>query len=328
MSLRPDMRLALAPARPPRRTPIPDPARRAQPPDPARAPALSRALALLLTLAFALGVPGRAQAAEPQAEALRARHEALAERLSDSAFGEPLLIESRADEGQLSGEVFAVIEHPFAELVEALREPAAWCDILILHTNVKQCRAEGGELALQLGRRQGDDLAEAHDMRFAFEPAGRSAEHLLVRLKAEEGPLGTEDYRVQFAAAALSGKRSFIHLRYAYRYGMAARLATQTYLNTLGRNKVGFSNDASGTPIGGLRGLIERNTMRYYLAVIAFLEAREAPPGQRLERRLRGWFAATERYPRQLKEEEMDAAEYVEMKRREVRRQRAGAGPG
>ncbi|MDT4876423.1 hypothetical protein FQZ97_1118590 [compost metagenome] len=95
-----------------------------------------------------------------------------------------------------------------------------------------------------------------------------------MRLEAEDGPLGTRRYRIKLEAVALDERRSFLHLSYSYAYGLAARLATQAYLATLGRNKVGFSivaHDAEGQPvyIGGMRGVIERNTMRYYLAIEA-----------------------------------------------------------
>ncbi|HZF81360.1 MAG TPA: hypothetical protein VEZ89_16405, partial [Rubrivivax sp.] len=59
-----------------------------------------------------------------------------------------------------------------------------------------------------------------------------------------------------------------------------------------------------------------RNTMRYYLAIEAFLDSLSVPEGQRAEKRLRDWLAATERHPQQLRE--MDQAEYMAMKRREI----------
>jgi hypothetical protein len=68
--------------------------------------------------------------------------------------------------------------------------------------------------------------------------------------------------------------------------------------------------------------VVERNTMRYYLAIEAFLGALAAPPQARFEKRLRDWFAAAERYPRQL--HEMEQGEYLDMKRKERLRQQAG----
>ena len=110
----------------------------------------------------------------------------------------------------------------------------------------------------------------------------------------------------------------------SYSYGVTARLAMQTYLATMGNSKVGFTvvrhNDA-GEPeyIGGVRGAVERNTLRYSLAIEAYLGALSTVPGDQMDKRLRDWFAATERNPLQLHEMELD--EYLTMKHKEVRRQ-------
>ncbi len=104
----------------------------------------------------------------------------------------------------------------------------------------------------------------------------------------------------------------------------------QVYLATIGRDKVGFAvagTRPGGQPvyIGGIRALVERNTMRYYLAIEAFLGAVSAAPQERLDRRLRAWFAAIERYPRQL--HEMEQGEYLDMKHKEYLRQHSGLQP-
>ena len=61
--------------------------------------------------------------------------------------------------------------------------------------------------------------------------------------------------------------------------------------------------------------------MRYYLAMDAYLAALAVPPEERLETRLRDWFASTEHYALQL--HELDRNEYLEMKRRECALMRA-----
>jgi hypothetical protein len=70
-----------------------------------------------------------------------------------------------------------------------------------------------------------------------------------------------------------------------------------------------------------MRGVAERNTMRYYLAIDAYLDSLAAPADQQVEKRLVSWFDATEKYPRQLHELTRD--EYLHMKRDEVQRQTA-----
>jgi hypothetical protein len=83
----------------------------------------------------------------------------------------------------------------------------------------------------------------------------------------------------------------------------------------------GRRNSGQAIYIDGMRGLIERNTMRYYLAIEAYLGALSAPAAAQLDKRLNDWYAAVERYPLQL--HEISLQEYLEMKRREYVRQQA-----
>jgi len=70
-----------------------------------------------------------------------------------------------------------------------------------------------------------------------------------------------------------------------------------------------------------VRGVVERNTMRYFLAIEAYLGAYSMPLAAQPEKSLRDWFAATERYRRQL--HELEREQHLSMKRRELARQRA-----
>ena len=90
-----------------------------------------------------------------------------------------------------------------------------------------------------------------------------------------------------------------------------------TYLATLGRDKVGFTvvgRTPAGEPVdvGGLRGTLERNTMRYYLAVDTYLDSMSQLPAERKQWRFATWYTATERYPRQL--HELSRADYLALK--------------
>jgi hypothetical protein len=98
----------------------------------------------------------------------------------------------------------------------------------------------------------------------------------------------------------------------------------KTYLATIGSDKVGFFSTPDPSAgetqyVGGVRDLVERNTMRYYLAIDAYLSALSGPADARLEKRLTGWFDATERYPRQL--HEVSRADHMQMKHDEYQRQ-------
>ncbi|MEQ1684493.1 MAG: hypothetical protein ABL916_12655 [Burkholderiaceae bacterium] len=270
------------------------------------------------------------------AGALRAVHTQLRERLDTSPFKRPLVLDSTQGDASLKGDVYAVVEQPFAVVAPALQGTAHWCELLILHLNVKHCGAAGATpnevITLVVGRKFDQPLADGHKVAFRYSVPAANPDYLRVSMAADSGPLGTRDYRLAVEITPLDAKRSFIHLSYSYSYGIAARVALQGYLSTLARDKVGFSvtgQGDSGQPVyvGGLRGVAERNTMRYYLAVEAYLGALAAPPAEQAEKRLRDWFAATERYPLQLHEMERD--EYLAMKRREVQRQQvlAAAAP-
>ena len=285
---------------------------------------------VLLLLAALCFVP-RAQAQD--AASLGARQTALREALASNAFGRPLVLESMLSDNGLKGDVYAVVGRPFGLVSPALQGMNHWCDILIVHINVKNCQARGSGadsvLSLAVGRKFDQPLADAYRVDFAYRVGASQPEYLQVLLKADSGPLGTRDYRLVIEVIPRDATSSFVHLSYSYAYGMAARLAMQGYLSTIGHDKVGFSitgHEADGAPIfiGSVRGVVERNTMRYYLAIEAYLGANHLPPAQRAERQLLDWYTAVERYPRQL--HELEREQYLTMKRRELLRQRALAG--
>ena len=261
------------------------------------------------------------------AAALKARHGALRLQLESNPFQRPLYLESSQRAGTLQGDIYARFEQPFAVLGPALQGREHWCDILILHPNVKSCRPSSGDrLRLDIGRNFEQPLADAYQFEFRYQVVKATPDYLHLALNAESGPLGTSGYRMALEVVALDAQRSFLHMSYAYSYGLGARLAMRSYLATAGRKRVGFTTvgrQADGQPIhvGGMRAVVERNTMRYYLAIEAFLNALSTPPAQRQERRLELWHASARRYPLQLQEPASGA--YLKMKRKEIQRQQA-----
>ena len=290
-----------------------------------RAPASLRWRHLALLCALAATFTPLAQAQD--AATLTARHGALREALASNAFGRPLVLESRENAGNLKGDIYARIDQPFSVAGPALQGIEHWCDILILHLNVKRClvtKAKAGEsLGLLIGRKFDQPLADAYAFEFAYSVVTAQPNYLQVLLHSDEGPFGTSGYRIVLEVVALDTGRSFLHMSYAYTYGVAARMAMQGYLATVGRDKVGFSvvgTHANGQPIyiGSTRGVIERNTMRYYLAVEAYLGSLATPSPQQLAKRLNDWHRGVERYPVQL--HELDLADYLALKRDALQR--------
>ena len=283
--------------------------------------------------AFVAGVFGAGLACAQDAVSLRARHAALQEQLAHNQFQRPLVIESSQTDGDLKGEIFSVVDWPYSAVQAGLQGTDHWCDLLMVHLLVKDCRAANAQpptLSLAVARTWDQPLEAAHRIEFHYKTVAVTPDYLNVQLNAEAGPMGTKNYRLMLEAVPVDAKRTFIHMSYAYGYGFTARMAMEAYLATLGRNKVGFSitgRGSDGKPVymGNVRGVVERNTMRYYLAVEAYLGALGLPTAEQSERRMRDWYTSIERYPVQL--HELERNEYLEMKRKEVQRQQAAARP-
>lgn len=262
------------------------------------------------------------------AASLNAHHAALLEQLASNKFQRPIYLESSENAEIIKGDIYAELQQPYAVVASALENGDHWCDIFILHINVKDCvtavRGTRKILSLNIGRKSDQPLSDTQLVEFVYRVVVAGSDYLQVELKAEKGPLGTSNYWVALEVTALDAQHSYLHMSYSYAYGNVARVAMLGYLATIGRNKVGFSiaaTNSRGQPIyvGGMRGVVERNTMRYYLAVEAYLGALSTPMPAQIEKRLNDSYAGVERYLIQLHELERD--EYLDLKRREILRQ-------
>lgn len=293
----------------------------------------SRKLKLTLAaLAMCLLSHAQFALAADEATSLHDKYQSLTQQLKHNPFNRPLYLESTESPSALKGDIYAIVDYPFATVSAALNDPvqgpANWCDVLILHLNTQYCHAStganGNMLSVNIGRKVEQKLADTYRVQFHYRTAAASPNYFQVNLDADTGPLSTKNYRIVLEAVGIDSKRTFLHLTYSYGYGMAGRIAMKTYLATIGSDKVGFttatdSSSGQSEYIGGVRGLVERNTMRYYLAIDSYLAALSSPPDKRLEQRLTSWFDATEQYPRQL--HEVSRQEYLQMKQKEYERQ-------
>lgn len=277
--------------------------------------------------------------ATDDASRLREKYQSLSQQLQHNQFQRELYLNSVESSSRIKGDIYAVLNYPFATVNNSLNDsksgPSKWCDVLILHVNTKYCRAStnsnGPILDMYIGKKVEQELVDAYHLEFNYRGIATTKDYFQVDLNADGGPLGTKDYQIVLEAVAINEKQTFIHLTYGYGYGLAGRMAMKTYLNTVGSGKVGFSKmeavdtgkpssqDAPEQYVAGVRGLVERNTMRYYLAIDSYLSALTTPPEQRLDQRLTNWFSATELYPTQL--HEVDRQAYVQMKHKEYDRQ-------
>ncbi len=291
-----------------------------------------------MAIGISFSVAGTAEA-QPAAGASRLteKHDGLKEKLASNAYGRPLYLESTESGDLVSGNAYAVLDTPFQTVKTSFNNANTWCDVMILHINTKYCKVVAGSnpsvLKVHVGKKTPQTLDESFALDFTMRQVNASASLLVVQLNAEDGPMGTSNYRIELQAAPLEDNKTFMHLRYSYEYGLAGKLAMRGYLATAGRGKVGFSspaltansNTANAKPIyvGGARGAVERNTMRYYLAIDAYLQSLSLPPASQVNARLEKWFEATEQYPVQLRE--TDKASYIAMKKSELQRQQVSA---
>lgn len=264
------------------------------------------------------------------AKILNAKYAELTIELKNNQFKRPLYLISEESPNDLKGEIYAVVNHPFTKVNTALNNPAHWCDVLILHINIKYCQATTNKtdivLNVNLGKKFDQPLEDTSPVKFNYREIAASSNYFAIQLNAKEGPFGTSNYRILIEATPLKDGQTFLHFTYTYSFGISGRIAMKGYLATIGRDKVGFTstgNSANGQPsyIQGVRGVVERNTMRYYLAIEAYLAALTSPPDSQTEKRFQLWFSGIEAYPRQLHEVEWE--DYITMKRKEYKRQQA-----
>ena len=289
----------------------------------------------VVTLACSAAFAQDASPLQPDLAAgqLRDRHASLTQALTNNAYGRPLYLDSEQTGNRVTGNAYAVLNAPFDVVSSSLKSPQRVCDLIILHINTKYCRPTQSSipatLKVNFGKKTAQALNDTFALEFATTANAASATYLQVELNAEKGPLGTSDYRIELAAIPLPGDKTFLHLRYSYGFGLAGKLAMQAYLATAGSSKIGFTQvantqsnqGATKAYVGGMRGAVERNTMRYYLAIDAYLSSLAAPPAQQLNSRLEKWFDSTEQYAAQLRE--TDKASYLAMKYDEVKRQQS-----
>lgn len=226
-------------------------------------------------------------------------------------------IVSAESAGAIQGEIHGVMPHPLAVIEDALGDAAHWCEILTLTYNIKRCDPlPGPVLSVLVGKTAQEPIDNASRMQLDLRSTAGGPRYMRKVLEAARGPFGTRNYVIAVEAIPIDAHSSFVHLSYSYELGRLSRVAAQVYLATEGASKVGFTMETDGQGggaqlVGGLRGVMERNTVRYFFAIEAYLGTLALPPEQRFDARLRAWFDACEPY-RQL--HEMPRGEYVELK--------------
>ncbi len=240
--------------------------------------------------------------------------------------GLPLQVHSGEHQGVLQAEVLGVLEHPFDAVRQVLASPERWCDFVPVVTNVSACTPGPAEprsfLHLNVESAPGALADRAFELSYDYQVQQLQPDYVALLLRAGSGPFGTRDYRISVQATPVDGAHTFVRLQYAYRTSLMSRMVMGAYLATAGRHKVGFTvvdHTADGAPVyvKGRQGLIERNVVRYYLALQAFLDVSLSPGQHAREACGSHWYDLTQQYRRQLFEN-MDKQQYLETKRRQL----------
>lgn len=286
---------------------------------------------LLLAIAAILFSAGSAAAVVKPApgEILFDTYQRNMANLETSSFGLPLFLNSFEKDDKVHVDVYGIFDSPFRSVVNVLQVPANWCDIVSLHPNVKACTyrelPDDWLLTFYIGSKKYQTPEETRQVSYRFQNVVQQPEYLDILLHADAGPFGTEGHRMRFEALPLEGGRTFVHVSYEYSDSMALRLAGKAYFSTLGRDKVGFTvtgRDGNGQNIfiGGPRGAIERNAVRYYFAIQTFMSTLRYSEQGLFNARISQWYDLTARYRKQLYD--LDKKDYLAFKTKEHENQK------
>lgn len=248
-----------------------------------------------------------------------------------SQFSTPLYIASETDGPVLRGEVYGLIVNPdvtYEQLIKTFTNHTNWCEFIPLHLNVKGCihTVENNKkfIRFYVGRKHYEAMDDVYALKYQFKVLQTTSNYCKIALTAPTGPSGTRNYLFQVEALKMNGKTLF-RIVSQYQSSKRSRFGTNIYLKTMGKKKIGFSvvgADANGKPIyvKGVKGIIERNVVRYFLAGKAFITLQRSKNSRQYQERLSNWFDETERYHKQLYE--MSKKKYLQTKLREHENQK------
>ncbi len=240
----------------------------------------------------------------------------------------PLEIRSEREDRAVRVRVEGTIDRPIDGVAALLADPLHWCQFVPIDPTVRGCvwhsLGEGAALVTLFGGREKDLMPDTtFELSYRLDVASRSDDALEVLLHGDQGPAGSRDYRLRLRAARAGDDRTRLEVTTSSRMSETLEAITQGYLETVGRDKFGFTvtgRDAAGRPryVKGIRGLIERGAMRQYLSLQAYLDSIDVPLDERFEASIQRWWRLSQRHP-QL--EEVSRVGYLEEQRRDYRRQ-------
>lgn len=258
------------------------------------------------------------------ADDLLETYEEIEDEILENIYDIPIYLESDATGNSMRGDVYGIIYHPYKVVHENLTSFTNWCEIMPQHLNIKACTYQyinkQCRLIFHSGRKFYEKADDVYHLDYHFKILASNENYFNLSLNLNEGPLDTTDYIISVEAIPLSENSTLIHFTYSYNFGFWTRLAMTTYFSTTGSDKIGFTvkdTDEKGHPVyvDGIRGVIERNSIRYLFAIQSYLSTLEGPYETRFYRKISGWFDLTERFHHQLYE--MNKTDYLKYKKME-----------
>ncbi len=238
----------------------------------------------------------------------------------------PLFVKSseNSNSNTVYVDIYSTAHYPFSFIKDQLLIPANWCEIVLPHPDIRACTYKKTHDAWLLNiysvNKFSIPLDDAYQMKFVYHIDALQPSYFDIALTANEGPSYTEHHQLGFEMAPLNKDTTLIHLRYSFGY----RSWGYFLMKLLGGGKIGFSvidTDSNGNPVyvGGPRGAAERNAVRFYLAILAYMDTFKIPVEQRFEKQINQWYDLAAPYRKQLLEMEKD--NYIVYKRQDHRNQ-------
>ncbi|MDJ0958679.1 MAG: hypothetical protein QNI91_17565 [Arenicellales bacterium] len=245
--------------------------------------------------------------------------------LDNPTTDKPFYLHAEVVKRRQMGEAALYFEQPFKEISSSLSKLGNWCEVLLLHLNTKACthsrRKRDKTLTIYLGRKFYQDPDDAFVMTYNFETE-KKKDYFSALITAEDGPLGTSDYRIHFEVALING-RTFGRIQVSQKHSWLSSKAAKLYVATKGRKKQGISivdYDEKGKPIysSGEQAIAERNLLRYYFAITAYVYSQNGTRSDRFKDSLDYWYDQTEQYEQLY---EVDRSQYMKDKYKEYKNQ-------
>jgi hypothetical protein len=257
-------------------------------------------------------------------ESLLDKYHEIEKELERNSSTVPFYVKSSVNKKASQVDIYGIIKYPFDVVQKELLVPTNWCRIILAHPDVRACTYNEVNNTWLLNVYHADKFSEpledAYQMKFVYRVSKLQPVYFDIALIAQEGPSHTKDHQFGLEALPLKNNLTFIHLRYSFRYNAVGYFLMKIF----GGTKLGFSiigTDSDGNPVyaEGLRGLVERDVVCHYLAILSYLDALEAPSDQQFERQTRRWYDLSALFKKQFYE--MKREEYLKYKSQDLESQ-------